>query len=164
MPPISVPKPSVRSPAASAFWSTLRPVISPSARNMPVDSIITTIITSVMVRIRIGSKVGVAISNGSTMSKSGALTTLSKFILPVIVATTPPMTMPINTAMFETKPLAKRAISRIDTSTSAAIPTPASSAYFGLGTLGASVTPFGSAGSAEPGAEAAAVTSASHLA
>ena len=43
---------------------------------MPVDSIMTTIITRVMVRIRMGSKTGMAIWNGSTMSNHCALPTL----------------------------------------------------------------------------------------
>ena len=47
---------------------------------MPVDSIITTIITRVIVRMRMGSNVGVAISNGSTTSNQWALATLSKFM------------------------------------------------------------------------------------
>ena len=58
MPPMKVPRPSVRRPRVRAARSTLRSVISPSARNMPVDSIITTIITSVIVKIRIGSNTG----------------------------------------------------------------------------------------------------------
>jgi hypothetical protein len=41
-----------------------RPVMSDSARNMPVDSIITTIITSVIVRIITGSKVGMPKAKG----------------------------------------------------------------------------------------------------
>ena len=80
MPPMSVPKPSTRRPAESCFWSIFLPVRSDSARNMPVDSIITTIMTSVIVRIRIGSNTGVAISKGSTKSTQGALPTLSKFM------------------------------------------------------------------------------------
>ena len=59
MPPISVPRPSVRRPRDSIGWSILRSVISPRARNMPVDSIITTIMIRVMVRIITGSKIGV---------------------------------------------------------------------------------------------------------
>ena len=51
-------------------------------------------------------------------------------------ATTPPMTMPSSTEMLAMKPLANLTISRIDTSTIAAMPTPVRSAYLGLGTLG----------------------------
>ncbi|KTF07719.1 hypothetical protein MGSAQ_000786 [marine sediment metagenome] len=58
MPPSMVPNPSARRPAASCFWVTGRAHISDRARNMPVDSIITTIITSTMVRTITGSKVG----------------------------------------------------------------------------------------------------------
>ena len=125
---MSVPRPSVRSPRVRSSWLTLRSVISPSARNMPVDSIITTIITSVMVRIRMGSKIGMAISSGSTRSNHSALLTLSKFISPISVATTAPMTMPSSTEILATKPLANLAISRMDRSTSAEMPMPVRSA------------------------------------
>ena len=54
----------MRRPAARLPWVIFLPVMSLSARNMPVDSIITTIITSVMVRIRIGSKIGMPKWNG----------------------------------------------------------------------------------------------------
>ena len=115
---------------------------------MPVDSIITTIITKVMVTIRIGSKMGAAISKGSTRSNQCALATLSKLIKPATVAITPPITMPSSTEMLATKPLAYLAISRIDTNTIAAMPMWVSWAYLGLGTLGAMFKPAGTAGSA----------------
>ena len=51
MPPISVPRPSVRKPRDMAARSIVRPVMSPSARNMPADSIITTIMTMHIVMI-----------------------------------------------------------------------------------------------------------------
>ena len=51
MPPISVPRPSVRSPADISAWLIFLPVRSDSAGNMPTGSIIPTTITSVMVRI-----------------------------------------------------------------------------------------------------------------
>ena len=66
--------------------------------------------------------------------------------------------------MLATKPLAILAISKIDTSTSDAMPTPVRSAYLGLGTEGTSAMPLGTAGSTEPGAPAAAAASASHFA
>ena len=128
MPPISVPRPSVRRPRARAGWSILRSVISPRARNMPVDSIITTIITSDMVRIITGSKTGTPKWNGSTMSNQGALPTLSKFIMPAAVATTPPTTMPSSTEMLAMKPRVNRAISRMVASTMTEIPRPDSAA------------------------------------
>ena len=121
MPPMRVPRPSVRRPAVSAFWSILRSVMSPSARNMPVDSIITTIITRLMVRMRMGSKIGAAISNGSTRSNQFALPTLSKFMRPAAVAITPPMTMPSSTEMLAMKPRANFAMSRMAASTMAAM-------------------------------------------
>ncbi|EWS63666.1 hypothetical protein Y695_03100 [Hydrogenophaga sp. T4] len=148
MPPMSVPRPSVRRPAVSIFWSIFLPVRSPSARNMPVDSIITTIITRLMVRIRMGSNTGAAISNGSTMSNQFALATFSNVIRPAAVAITPPPTMPSNTEMLATKPLANLAISRMAASTMAAMPMCESCAYFGLGTLPTMARPCGIAGTA----------------
>ena len=71
---------------------------------MPVDSIITTIITSVMVRIITGSKVGMPKAKGVTTSNQCALATLSKFILPIAMATAQPATMPSSTEMLATKP------------------------------------------------------------
>ena len=58
MPPRTVPTPSARRPLVSSLESTFLPVISPSARNMPVDSTITTIMTMHMVRIDQKSNVG----------------------------------------------------------------------------------------------------------
>ena len=60
------------------------------------------------------SKTGVAISKGSTRSNQPALATFSKLIRPMAVATTPPMMMPSSTEMFDTKPFAYLAISRMD--------------------------------------------------
>ncbi len=127
---------------------------------MPVDSIITTIITSVMVRIRNASNCGMPKWKGSTTSNQAALPTFSKVMRPMTVATAPPITMPSSTEMLATKPLANLTMSRIDTSTSAEMPTPLSSAYFGFGTVGTIARPLGTGGMAEPGE----VTSASHLA
>jgi len=88
---------------------------------MPVDSIITTIITSVMVRIITGSKVGMPKANGVTTSIQPALATLSKFILPSAIATAQPATMPSSTEMLAMKPLPNFTSSRITTSTKAAM-------------------------------------------
>ena len=52
----------------------------------------------------------------------GASATLSKLIWPRYQASTQPMTMPSSTAMLRRKPLRKRVISRIITSTSVAMP------------------------------------------
>ena len=81
------------------------------------------------------------------------------------MATTAPMMMPSSTEMLATKPLANLAISRIDTSTRAAMPMCGSCAYFGLGTVPTSARPLGIAGTAvrtaaeapEAGVEAAAI-------
>ena len=72
---------------------------------MPVDSIITTIITRVMVTIRTGSKIGVPKWNGGIGANQAAAATLSKCIIPSAAAMTPPTTMPSRTAMLERKPL-----------------------------------------------------------
>ena len=76
------------------------------------------------------------------------------------MATTAPITMPSSTEMLATKPLAYLTISRIDTSTSAAMPRPPRSAYFGFGTEGTIARPLGIGGTELPGE----VTSASHFA
>jgi hypothetical protein len=94
--------------------------MSASARNMPVDSIITTIITSVMVRIITMSNVGMPKANGVTTSNQCALPTLSKCILPIAAASTQPATMPSSTEMLARKPLVYFTSSRMKTSTAAA--------------------------------------------
>ena len=116
MPPISVPRPSVRKPAASSGWLIFLPVMSDSARNMPVDSII----TSTMVRIITGSNVGMPKAKGVTTSNQCALPTLSKFILPMAMVTAHPATMPSKTEMLATKPLAYFTSSRMNSKTAAA--------------------------------------------
>ncbi len=87
---------------------------------MPVDSIITTIITSAMVRIITMSKLGMPKAKGVTTSNQCALATLSKFILPIAMATAQPATMPSSTEMLAMKPLAYFTSSRMNTSTAAA--------------------------------------------
>ena len=99
----------MRRPDDSAGCDSVLPVMSHSARNMPVDSIITTIITSTMVRISTGSKIGMPKWNGMIGATQAAFTTLSKCMRPSAAAMQPPTTMPISTAMLETKPLPKRA-------------------------------------------------------
>ncbi len=86
---------------------------------MPVDSIMTTIITRVMVRIITRSKVGMPKWKGVMRPNHAASATLSKVILPSATARAAPITMPRRTEMLATKPRAKRAIRRIETSTMA---------------------------------------------
>ena len=57
-PPMIVPTPSARRPLVSVASSNGRSVMSASARNMPVDSIMTTIITRHIVAMATMSKVG----------------------------------------------------------------------------------------------------------
>ena len=134
--------------------------MEPSARNMPVDSIITTTMISDMVRIIMMSKRGMPKWKGSTMSNQAAWSIFSKVMMPAAEAAMAPTTMPSSTEILATKPRAYLTISRMDSSTTAAMPRPTGSAYFGLGTEGWMAKPCGRGGAWPPGA----VTSASHLA
>ena len=111
---------------------------TPARMRMPVAATMPNIIRPARPSTTVGSDSTSAAIFGSKPSSS---------------STTPPAT----------KPLAKRVMSRIDTSTSAAMPTPVRSAYLGLGTLGAIAMPLGTAGMAEPGAPAVLAASSSHL-
>ena len=122
MPPMKVPMPSVRSPRVSAAWSTLRPVISPRARNMPADSIITTTMTMLMVTMATRSNFGIPKAKGMTTSNQGAAATLAKPIRPIPQATAQPATMPTRTETLARKPRAYLVTSRISTSTPPAMP------------------------------------------
>lgn len=86
-----------------------------------MDSIITTIITSTIVRIITGSKVGMPNAKGVTMSNQCAVATLAKLILPSSAASAQPATMPSSTEMLATKPRAYFTSSRMKTSTTAAM-------------------------------------------
>ena len=63
-PPIKVPRPSVRRPRTISAGSIFFPVISPRARNMPADSIMTTIMTMHIVMIGTTLNVGTPNWNG----------------------------------------------------------------------------------------------------
>ena len=92
--------------------------MSAEARNIPVDSIMTTTIaTSVMVPIRTASKVGGPKANGRTSANHGALATFSKVISPIATAAAQPVIAPSSTAMLATKPRRYRTISISTTST-----------------------------------------------
>ena len=67
------------------------------------------------------SKVGMPNANGVTTSNQFALPTLSKFILPIAMATAQPATMPSSTEMLATKPLLYLTSSRMNTSTAPAM-------------------------------------------
>ncbi|MNZ97732.1 hypothetical protein D3C78_1169870 [compost metagenome] len=71
-----------------------------------------------------GSNTGRAISNGSTTLNHWASATLWKSIRPMEAVAMPPITMPSSTEMLAMKPLPKREISRMDSSTRAEMPTP----------------------------------------
>ena len=88
---------------------------------MPSDSIITTTMTSTMVRIITGSKIGVPKWKGMISANQPASATLSKCIIPRIAAITAPVTMPTSTAIFDRKPRAYFITRMIASSTSAAI-------------------------------------------
>ncbi len=89
---------------------------------MPVDSIMTTIMTRVMVTIITRSKVGVPKWKGVMRPNQLASATLSKLILPSATAITAPMMMPRRTEMLAMKPLAKRAMRRMAIRTTAEMP------------------------------------------
>ncbi len=84
----------------------------------------TTIITSTMVRIRIGSKIGTPKRSGVISANQSAEATFSKCIMPSEAVTMPPITMPSRTAMLARKPLPNLDISRIDARTIAEITMP----------------------------------------
>ncbi len=52
------PTPSVLKPRVSSAWVILRPAMSPTARNCPVNSIIMTVMTAQSDRIDQNSKIG----------------------------------------------------------------------------------------------------------
>ena len=112
----------MRRPAFSDFGVISRSVKSASARNMPVDSMNVTIMTSTMVTISTGSKIGMPKWNGVMNANQPASPILSKCIMPSAAVIVAPMMMPSRTAMLATKPRPNFAISRIDTKTMPAMP------------------------------------------
>ncbi len=116
------PRASPRSPRTIAFWSTGRPTISPTAKNMPRDSIITTIITRHMVATETNSNFGRPNWKGMTRPTRGAAPTCSKVILPSRVATTQPAITPSRTAVFLIMPVQNRVTARITTRVNRATP------------------------------------------
>ncbi|MNM71798.1 hypothetical protein D3C81_834730 [compost metagenome] len=122
MPPIRVPRPSTRRPRLMSACVMRLSVISPSARNMPSDSIMTTIITRLMVMMATRSKVGMPNWNGVTTANILALATLAKSALPSANAKAVPAMMPIRTAIFDRKPRPYFATSKMTASTKNAMP------------------------------------------
>ena len=104
----------MRSPALKLGRSIRRPHISPSVRNMPVDAII----TSVMVRIMIGSKSGRPKWKGRMSANHSASPTRSKCMSPSAAAAPAPKTIPASTETLDRNPRAKRHTSTIVSSTS----------------------------------------------
>ncbi len=100
-----------------AFWSSGLPTISPTAKNMPRDSTITTTMTRHMVRIGVISKRGRPNWKGRTRLNQDAVCTCSKLILPRKVARTQPKMAPIRMAQLLSRPLVKRVSSSTTTST-----------------------------------------------
>src|SRR6266436_5983816 len=96
-----VPTPSALSPLVSASSSIFVPVISPSARNMPSDSIMTTIMTMHIVTIGTMENFGMPKWSGLTTSIQDADATFSKCITPRRVARIAPATMPSRTETLE---------------------------------------------------------------
>ncbi len=93
---------------------------------MPVDSIITTIITRHMVTMAPRSNLGMPNWKGTTIPNHGAAATLAKLIIPNAAAATQPATMPISTAMLATKPRPYLVTARITRSTKSATASPSS--------------------------------------
>ena len=121
-PPIIVPTPSTRRPRMISCDESLRPTISPSARNMPIDSINTMINTAVMVRIDTGSKPGVPKAIGVTIANHEAPCRPDKFTSFIIHESAKPKMIPSSTATLDMKPLANRVINRIKIKTANEIP------------------------------------------
>ncbi len=96
--------------------------MSPTARNMPVDSMKVTNITVTIVAIANGSKCGRPKWNGITMPTHGACVTPSMFTRPSANAMMKPATMPSSTEILARKPLANLLMSRINISTSSDSP------------------------------------------
>ena len=107
-PPRIAPTASPRRPRTIARRSSGRPTISPTAKNMPSDSTITTIITRHMVAMDAHSNRGRPNWNGMTRPARGAAATPAKLILPRAAATTQPATTPSSTAVLLSSPVVKR--------------------------------------------------------
>ena len=88
---------------------------------MPVDSIITTIMTSVMVRIITGSKIGRPKRKGVISSNQSARSTWSKCMSPMEAASTAPTMIPSSTEILARKPRANFITRMIVVSTTAEI-------------------------------------------
>ncbi|MOA50416.1 hypothetical protein D3C78_1734230 [compost metagenome] len=75
-----------------------------------------------------GSNLGMPKWKGRTMSNQSAWPIFSNVMMPVAEATMAPITMPSNTEMLAMKPRVNLTISRMDVSTSTAMPKPVRSA------------------------------------
>ncbi len=91
--------------------------MSPTARNIPVDSMNVTNITITIVAIDSGSKCGSPKWNGATKPTHGAAATPSVFTRPAANAIAKPAIMPSSTEMFATKPRPNLLMARISAST-----------------------------------------------
>ena len=106
VPPIIVPTPSTRNPRIMSWEESLRPTISPSARNIPIDSINTMINTAVMVRMETGSKIGIPNDIGVTIANHEASCSPDKLTSFIIHESKKPNTIPSNTATLDINPFA----------------------------------------------------------
>ncbi len=91
---------------------------------MPVDSIITTIITTHIVATGTRWNCGQPKWNGSTGANQAAAATFSTCMSPRQAASTEPATMPASTATLARKPRPQRMSARIVSSTRKAMPRP----------------------------------------
>ncbi len=121
-PAISVESESAIRPRVRVRLSTGRPTMSPTARNMPVDSTSVTIMTMHIAATAVRWKVGQPKWNGVTRAMSGRSASPSRRNRPSGQARHRPAARPISTATLATKPVAKRLTTRITASTKAATP------------------------------------------
>jgi hypothetical protein len=118
--PITVPSESARKPLLTSSASTLRPVMAPSARNMPVASMKTIITTRHMVRLGMRKNCGTPNCSGMTTRTIGSSAMPLKSVQPSAMVTRYPTVMPISTATFCRNPRVNLITKRMIASTSAA--------------------------------------------
>lgn len=96
--------------------------MSPSARNIPIDSMKVISMMTVRVAMEMGSKVGQPKANGTMGANQAASPSPSRLTSPMAMATPKPNRMPSSTEMLLKKPLVKRVTSRMKASTRKLVP------------------------------------------
>ena len=123
-PPITVPRPSARRPRVRSSVESFLPVISASARNMPVDSTRVINITMHIEAMAPKWKVGMPKCSGVMTATQSASVMPAKLTLPNAMAMRVPITMPSSTAMLPIRPRPYFVSNRMITSTASAMPRP----------------------------------------